>query len=349
MSAIKLKKSAVSGKAPTTSDLQFGEIALNYADGVLYFKKSNNTIGYISAGAGSGPASMVRRIYEVTATSGQTTFTIPDGYSTGLVDVVINGSELFSTDYSAADGSTVVLTQAAVAGDTIKFVIYDVVTLANSYTKIQVDDLISQLNTSKANNTSLATVATSGSYNDLLNKPTLFSGSYTDLTNTPTLFSGSYTDLTSLPQLFSGSYTDLTNKPTLFSGSYADLTSKPTIPSITGLASETYVNTAISNLINGAPTTLDTLKEIADQLAADQNSVSTIITTLGTKVNTSSLATVATSGSYNDLVNKPTLFSGSYADLTSKPNLFSGSYNDLTNKPTQVVVGFEQSFLLMGA
>jgi hypothetical protein len=45
-------------------------------------------------------------------------------------------------------------------------------------------------------------------------------------------------------------------------------------------------------------------------------------------------ATVATSGSYADLTNKPTLFSGSYTDLTNKPTLFSGSYTDLTNKPT---------------
>jgi|DEB0MinimDraft_3_1074331.scaffolds.fasta_scaffold26247_2 hypothetical protein len=34
---------------------------------------------------------------------------------------------------------------------------------------------------------SLATVATSGSYNDLSNLPTLFSGSYNDLTDTPTI------------------------------------------------------------------------------------------------------------------------------------------------------------------
>jgi hypothetical protein len=60
---------------------------------------------------------------------------------------------------------------------------------------------------------SFATVATSGSYNDLTNRPSLFSGSYNDLTNKPTLFSGSYNDLTNRPTLFSGSYVDLTNKP----------------------------------------------------------------------------------------------------------------------------------------
>ena len=51
-------------------------------------------------------------------------------------------------------------------------------------------------------------------------------------------------------------------------------------------------------------------------------------------VKSSALATVATSGSYNDLTNKPTLFSGDYDDLTNKPILFSGDYDDLTNKPT---------------
>lgn len=45
-------------------------------------------------------------------------------------------------------------------------------------------------------------------------------------------------------------------------------------------------------------------------------------------------ATVATSGSYNDLTDKPTLFSGNYNDLYNKPTLFSGDYDDLTNKPT---------------
>lgn len=49
---------------------------------------------------------------------------------------------------------------------------------------------------------------------------------------------------------------------------------------------------------------------------------------------TADLSTVATSGSYEDLTNKPNLFSGDYQDLTNKPNLFDGDYNNLTNKPT---------------
>ena len=74
----------------------------------------------------------------------------------------------------------------------------------------------------KANTSSLATVATSGSYADLSNKPTLFSGVYSDLSGKPSLAtvatSGDYGDLTGKPTLFSGSFADLTNKPTTLSG-----------------------------------------------------------------------------------------------------------------------------------
>jgi hypothetical protein len=72
----------------------------------------------------------------------------------------------------------------------------------------------------------LAAVATTGSYTDLVNKPTIPTGSYTDLTNKPTLATVAT----------SGSYADLTNKPSLSavatSGSYADLSNKPIVISL---------------------------------------------------------------------------------------------------------------------
>lgn len=39
-----LKKSSTGAKVPTTSDLDYGELAINYADGKLYYKTSGNTI-----------------------------------------------------------------------------------------------------------------------------------------------------------------------------------------------------------------------------------------------------------------------------------------------------------------
>lgn len=124
----------------------------------------------------------------------------------------------------------------------------------------------------------------SGDYNDLTNTPVLFSGDYNDLLNKPagnadlslaivgsnlqllniepdpdTVISSvslsslgaalgtsiDYTDLTNKPNLFSGDYNDLVNRPNLFSGSYNDLSNKPYIPSIAGLATETYVNNKV--------------------------------------------------------------------------------------------------------
>jgi len=38
-----LKKSSVAARVPTITDLDFGELALNYADGILYYKKSDGT------------------------------------------------------------------------------------------------------------------------------------------------------------------------------------------------------------------------------------------------------------------------------------------------------------------
>jgi len=41
---ILLKKSSVAGKVPLTTDLQYGEVALNYTDNKIYFKDSSNNI-----------------------------------------------------------------------------------------------------------------------------------------------------------------------------------------------------------------------------------------------------------------------------------------------------------------
>lgn len=77
----------------------------------------------------------------------------------------------------------------------------------------------------------------------------------------------------------------------LTTNEYAKLTD---IPSLDGYATESWVlgkgyatpsdiDTRINALINGAPSTLDTLKEIADVLQENVNSIGDIITTLGTK------------------------------------------------------------------
>lgn len=83
-----------------------------------------------------------------------------------------------------------------------------------------------------------ATVATTGSYSDLIDKPLIptaqvnsdwnATSGVSQVLNKPSLFSGSYADLTGKPALFSGNYADLSNKPALFNGTYTSLTAKPT-------------------------------------------------------------------------------------------------------------------------
>lgn len=53
---------------------------------------------------------------------------------------------------------------------------------------------------------------------------------------------------------------------------------------ITSTDAKAYTDQKISDLIGGAPSTLDTLKEIADALSKDESSVSTIIAQLANKV-----------------------------------------------------------------
>jgi len=59
------------------------------------------------------------------------------------------------------------------------------------------------------------------------------------------------------------------------------------------LATETYVSTAISNLVDSAPSTLDTLNELAAALNDDANFATTVTTALGNKLNTSDFTTTA--------------------------------------------------------
>ena len=179
--------------------------------------------------------------------------------------------------------------------------------------------------------------------------------------------SGSYDDLNNKPSLFSGNYSDLSSKPSLFSGSYNDLTDVPSGTDLSGYATETYVDTAVSNLVDSAPSALNTLNELAAALGDDSNFSTTITNSLALKANTSDIF----SGDYNDLDNKPSIPSAytlptaaagvlggirigysqnnknypvildgsnkAYVNVpwvSSTGGGFSGDYNDLDNKPT---------------
>ena len=66
------------------------------------------------------------KIISVTATDGQTTFTVTGGYRINQLAVSRNGVQLSqSSDFTANDGSTVTLLSAANVGDTVLFEVFD--------------------------------------------------------------------------------------------------------------------------------------------------------------------------------------------------------------------------------
>jgi hypothetical protein len=97
---------------------------------------AGNTIGASgqflqSTGTGLTWAStaLARSVTYQTATAGQTTFNV--SYTAGSIDVYLNGSKLQSNDFTASNGTTVVLATPAVAGDNLEFDVYTSVNSAN--------------------------------------------------------------------------------------------------------------------------------------------------------------------------------------------------------------------------
>lgn len=191
----------------------------------------------------------------------------------------------------------------------------------------------------------LSTVATSGKFVDLTDGPGAMgttnaskvlrvNASGTALEFGPTLAkvanTGNYADLNNLPTFAkvasTGSYADLTGTPALAavatSGAYEDLSGKPVLSTI-----------ALSGKIQDATG--------IPAFTVDDAGQSLVVNKTGDGFSLEVLATVATSGSYNDLSDKPTLSavatSGKYSDLTGTPALSTvattGKYSDLSGKP----------------
>ena len=182
---IKLKRSAVPGKIPTTGSLDLGEIAINTNDGNLYFKKNdgtesivtvkevtennlaidttsldNSTSSFLSgvladfdsalSSAGGGLSSTFSH-YEYNVSANQTVFSGADSNGNTLqydlaespdlpkVQVFLNGILLdHDTDFTATNGTSVVLSTAAVDGDVVAISAYK--SFSSFENDLQLDD-----------------------------------------------------------------------------------------------------------------------------------------------------------------------------------------------------------------
>jgi hypothetical protein len=121
-----------------------GTSITTYTTGDILYASATNTLSKLAAGtngnvltlAGGVPSwaaaggSSTLAITDFTATSGQTTFSV--SYTVGLVEGVYrNGIKLGTADYTASNGTTIVLNTGATTGDLIQVVAFSAVSLAN--------------------------------------------------------------------------------------------------------------------------------------------------------------------------------------------------------------------------
>ena len=264
-------------------------------DNTFYGKKAGS-IGFHTIEVGSGGAASLNELSDVTIT-------------TPAINQVLK-----------YNGSTFV-NSAIAYGDISGKPTLSTVATSGSYTDL-------------TNRPTLSTVATSGSYNDLTNRPSLVTtlGGLTDVTVTGVtsgqvlqyngsgwvagnVSAGGATSLSGLSDVslvsvssgqylrYDGSkfintniaYSDVTGKPTLStvatSGSYTDLSNKPTIPtSLNNLSDVAYIGAQAGHVLRYSGTVFNSTKLSYNDLN-----------------DTPTLSTVATSGSYTDLTNKPSI------------------------------------------
>ena len=164
LKTIQHKRSDVAGNKPLLSQVAVGELAINFADRSIYtrdgtvvlelardvirsatqppspiegdfwYNTSDNSVSYWDGTAWSSVAAEAEHTRTIiTATEGQTTF--PVTYTIGYAEVFLNGVKLIiGTDFTADDGTSVVLTSGASAGDNFEMMSYQTFEVANALT-----------------------------------------------------------------------------------------------------------------------------------------------------------------------------------------------------------------------
>ena len=132
-----------------------------------------------------------RTITETTSTAGQTTFT-PASYIVGFMDVYRNGVKLGASDFTATNGTTVVLADQCAAGELIRFESFSITSFNNAIPNTAGavgDSLISSVSASKVSGTLSNSIMPTGSVLQVVQavKTDTFSSS-----------SSSWTDITGL-------------------------------------------------------------------------------------------------------------------------------------------------------
>ena len=110
---------------------------LDTSSSIVYCDGAGSGASVIEITAGSAASNTID-VTSFTATAAQTTFSVT--YSAGNISVYQNGVLLKdTTDYTATNGTSVVLASGAAAGDSVDVVAYATFTVTDTYTKAQAD------------------------------------------------------------------------------------------------------------------------------------------------------------------------------------------------------------------
>lgn len=108
-----LKKSSVANKVPLDTDLDYGELALNYTDGKLYYKKSDNTIASIGSREASTTTTATTQVVLITFAaanygSGQVLLQATQGTQRHLTQLLVvqDGTVAYATEYGSIYSGT---------------------------------------------------------------------------------------------------------------------------------------------------------------------------------------------------------------------------------------------------
>ena len=132
---LKLKKSSVVGRIPASGDLEYGEVAINYADGKLYYKHSSNAVkafldqssisifidsDYVQARSAAIADANTVILNEYTGDSSTTAFALTHSPTTDHHAIVmVDGVVQQVNTYSLA-GSQLTLDEAPVSGSELE-------------------------------------------------------------------------------------------------------------------------------------------------------------------------------------------------------------------------------------
>ena len=131
---------------------------LDTSSSIVYCDGTGAAASVVEITAGSA-ASNTFDVTSFTATAAQTTFAVT--YTVGNIQVYQNGVLLKdTTDYTATNGTSVVLAAGATAGDSVDVVAYATFTVTDTYTKAQADARYSQVANNLSDLTSAATALT---------------------------------------------------------------------------------------------------------------------------------------------------------------------------------------------